>query len=207
MKYLLSFIFISLTLSVTAQKTKSDDLNERVGVDKIQFKRMDLNPNFCENLLKIIESGRDQFTSIKGEKTSRQISGVERPFFFSNIELDKNHRGYVGDNDQYPEYEIVLSDNRFQTPEMKADFDTLSALVKKCFDNSNWVIQFKDATNDIYLEGTDFKKIQVRENKTGIKTKFEINLYNNRVRGHWVVELHIDGIGKLPEKKATEGKN
>jgi hypothetical protein len=183
---------------------KTDDLNERVGIDASQFSKMHLNPGFCDNFKKILDAGKDQFTALKGQQTSKLISGVDRPYFFSTIELDKKHKGYIGESEQYPEFELVLSDNRFQSPEMKHDFDTLVTLVKSCLSPDEWIITQKDASNDIYLEGTDYKKLVCRENKSGMKRKFELFMYNNRVKGYWIVEFHIDGIGRLPEKKTAE---
>lgn len=209
MKKIFTLISILVSFSALAQKekttsAKSADLNERPGLDKVQFHYMELNPNFCDNLKKILESGREQFSSLKGQETKRQISGVDRPFYFSTLELDKNHKGYIGESEQYPEFEIVMSDLRFKDKHLEADFDTLVTLIKSCLDPNQWVIQMKDASNDIYLEGTDYKKLVCRENKSGMKVKFELFLYNNRVRGYWVVEFHFDGVGKVPEKKAAD---
>ncbi len=211
MNKLFTCFILLASFSAFSQKGKvtpaanSNDMNERVGVDKVQFHKMALNPDFCANFNKIIDSGKDQFTVLKGEKTTRSISGVDRVFHLSTVDLDKNHKGYIGESEQYPEYELVMSDNRFHTPEMQKDFDTLVGLVKSCLDPNLWVLQLKDASNDIYLEGTDFKKLVCRENKAGMKVKFELFMYNNRVRGYWVVEFHFDGIGKIPEKKAADG--
>lgn len=209
MKKIFTLLTVLVSFSAFSQKdkttqTKSADLNERPGLDKVQFHYMDLNPNFCDNFKKILEAGRDQFNSIKGASTSRQISGVDRPFFFSTVDLDKNHKGYIGESEQYPEFEVVMSDLRFKDKHLESDFDTLVGLVKSCLDPNQWVIQMKDASNDIYLEGTDYKKLVCRENKSGMKIKFELFMYNNRVRGYWVVEFHMDGIGKVPEKKAAD---
>ena len=181
MKKIFTLLSVLVSFSAFSQKdkttqTKSADLNERPGLDKVQFHYMDL--------------GRDQFNSIKGASTSRQISGVDRPFFFSSVDLDKNHKGYIGESEQYPEFEVVMSDLRFKDKHLESDFDTLVGLVKSCLDPNQWVIQMKDASNDIYLEGTDYKKLVCRENKSGMKMKFELFMYNNRVRGYWVVEFH-----------------
>lgn len=209
MKKIFTLLAVLLSIQVYSQKekgasAKSSDLNERPNLDKVQFHYLNLHPNFCENFKKIIDGGREQFNVLKGPKTTRQISGVNKSFFQSTIDLDKNHKAYIGESEQYPEFDLVLSDLRFKDKQMEQNFDTLVGLVKSCLDPAKWIIQLKDASNDVYLEGTDFKKLVCRENKAGMKMKFELFLYNNRVLGYWVVELHMDGIGKVPEKKAVD---
>ncbi len=156
--------------------------------------------DLCTNLKKILDGGNTQFTGLRGEATSKQISGVARPFFVSTSHIGKD-KGYVNDSNEYPAYEeiIAISNVKGDVPEAKLvqEFESYKEKIKACFaGNADWKLMEKDKTNDLYLEDTNFRKLVGFEAKKGPKVKFELYMYNNRVAGHWCIELNVEGIGK-----------
>ena len=155
--------------------------------------------DLCGNLKKILDAGNTQFTSLRGEATSKSISGVQRPFFVSSLKIGKD-KGYVNDSQEYPAYTEILATSTVKgdVPEAKLvqEFESYKEKIKACFANSSWKLMDKDKTNDLYLEDTNFKKLVGFEPKAGPKVKFELYMYNNRVEGHWCVELNVEGVSK-----------
>ena len=156
--------------------------------------------DLCTNLKKIVDAGNTQFTGLRGEATSKQISGEARPFFVSTAHLGKD-KGYLNDSQEYPAYEelIATSAVKGDVPEAKLvqEFESYKEKIKACFAASpEWKMMDKDKTNDLYLEDTNFRKLVGYEAKKGPKVKFELYMYNNRVAGHWCIELNVEGVGK-----------
>ena len=137
---------------------------------------------------------------MRGEATSKQISGEARPFFVSTTHLGKD-KGYLNDSQEYPAYEelIATSAVKGDVPEAKLvqEFESYKEKINACFAASpEWKMMDKDKTNDLYLEDTNFRKLVGYEAKKGPKVKFELYMYNNRVAGHWCIELNVEGVGK-----------
>lgn len=156
--------------------------------------------DFCASLKQILDAGNTQFTGLRGEATSKVISGVSRPFFVSSAKIGTD-KGYVNDSQEYPAYEEIIASSNVKgdVPEGKLveEFESYKAKIKACFaDNSDWKLMDKDKTNDLYLEDTNFRKLVGFEAKKGPKVKFELYMYNNRVEGHWCIELNVEGISK-----------
>ena len=156
--------------------------------------------DLCVNLKKILAAGNTQFTELRGEATTKTISGVARPFFVSTAHIGKD-KGYVNDSQEYPAYEEIIAASfvKGEVPEDKLvqEFEGWKEKIKACFaGNTEWKLIEKDKTNDLYLEGTNFRKLVGYEARKGPKVKFELYMYNNRVEGHWCIELNIEGVGK-----------
>lgn len=156
--------------------------------------------NLCENLKKILDAGNSQFTSLRGEATTKQISGVDRPFYVSSANIGKD-KGYVNDSPEYPAYEEIIATStvKGEVPEGKLveEFESYKEKIKACFaGNTDWKLMEKDKSNDLYLEDTNFRKLVGFEAKKGPKVKFELYMYNNRVAGHWCIEMNVEGVGK-----------
>ncbi len=156
--------------------------------------------DLCSSLKKILDAGNTQFTSLRGEATSKTISGVQRPFYVSGAHIG-NDKGYVNDSDEYPAYTEILATSTVKgdVPEGKLvqEFESYKEKIKACFASSpEWKLMDKDKTNDLYLEDTNFRKLVGFEAKKGPKVKFELYMYNNRVEGHWCIELNVEGVGK-----------
>ncbi len=166
----------------------------------ISFSFVFAQDDLCANLKKILTEGNTQFTSLRGEATSKIISGVQRPYYLSSVKVG-NDKGYVYDNGEYPGYEeiIAVSTVKGDVPEAKLvqEFESYKEKIKACFAaNTEWKLIEKDKTNDLYLEDTNFRKLVGFELKKAPKVKFELYMYNNRVAGHWCIELNVEGIGK-----------
>ncbi len=156
--------------------------------------------DLCASLKKILEEGNTQFTALRGEAATKMISGVQRPFYVSITKIGKD-KGYVNDSPEYPAYEEIIATSfvKGEVPEDKLvqEFEAYKEKIKACFsENLNWKLAEKDKTNDLYLEGTNFRKLTGYEAKKGPKVKFELYMYNNRVEGHWCIELNVEGVGK-----------
>ncbi len=156
-----------------------------------------VDDNFCENLKKIIDAARKSFDSLRGEETTRVISGKERPFNVSTVSLE-GAECYINaseDAGYYPECECFIGKNNFAPGPLSKKYEEVKAAVQECV-GDNFTFTEKDKTNDIYLEDTEFKKFLAIEKKDGAgkRLKFYVFLNNNRVLGHWTVEFHFDGI-------------
>jgi len=156
--------------------------------------------DLCGNLKKILDAGNTQFTGLRGEAASKTISGVARPFFVSSAHIGKD-KGYVNDSQEYPAYTEIIATSTVKgdVPEAKLvqEFESYKEKIKACFASAiEWKLADKDRTNDLYLEDTNFRKLVGYEAKKGPKVKFELYMYNNRVEGHWCIELNVEGIGK-----------
>lgn len=154
--------------------------------------------DLCANLKKILDAGESQFTSLRGEATSKTISGVQRPFYVSTVNIGKD-KGYVNDSHEYPAYEEIIATSAVKgdIPEARLvqEFESYRDKIKACFaGNTTWKLMEKDKSNDLYLEDTNFRKLVGFEAKKGPKVKFELYMYNNRVAGHWCIELNVEGV-------------
>ncbi len=134
--------------------------------------------DLCVNLKKILAAGNTQFTELRGEATSKTISGVQRPFYVSTTHVGKD-KGYVNDSPEYPAYTEIIATSTVKgdVPEGKLvqEFEALKEKIKACFaENLEWKLAEKDKTNDLYLEGTNFRKLVGYEAKKGPKVKFEL---------------------------------
>lgn len=156
-----------------------------------------VDDNFCENLKKIIDAARQSFDPLRGEETTRLISGEERPFNVSTLTLEgaKCYINASEDAGYYPECECFVGENKFAPGPLSKKYEDVKAAVQKCMGDS-FTFTEKDKTNDIYLEDTEFKKFLAIEKKDGAgkRLKFFVFLNNNRVLGHWTVEFHFDGL-------------
>jgi len=156
--------------------------------------------DLCASLKKILDAGNTQFIDLRGESTTKTISGVQRPFHVSNAKIGSD-KSFVNDSQEYPAYEeiIAISNVKGDVPEEKLvkEFELYKEKIKACFaGNAEWKLMEKDKTNDLYLEDTNFRKLVGFEIKKGPKVKFELYMYNNRVEGHWCIELNVEGISK-----------
>jgi len=151
--------------------------------------------DMCENLKKVVDSSQEYFKEIRGEETTLEIRGVEKPYQKSTVELKEGVQMLITADELYPEAITYLDESRFISSELQSSYESLKKQITECL-GDGWVTQEKDKTNDIFLEDTEFKKFIMKENKKGKKVKIELYMYNQRELNKWVVELKIFGIGR-----------
>ncbi|MCB0397637.1 MAG: hypothetical protein KDD36_13365 [Flavobacteriales bacterium] len=160
--------------------------------------------DLCANLTKIIESGKAGFTDVRGEKSSKKISGKDRPFDLCKVELSEEFKGYISMSASYPTYEVFFATDEWAkiTEKLKSAYEEVNGKMKACLPESAWTIEEKDASNDSYLEGTDFKKTIFTEkvgNSAGKKIRMELFMYRHGSENKRVVELKIEGFAAPTE--------
>ncbi len=161
-----------------------------------------VDDNFCDNLKKLVDASRTSFTAVKGEATTRMISGEERPFLKSTVVLKEGTPCYILNTEDaayYPECDCYIVENSQGGTNPPGDISKGYSDLKKALQDclgDGFKYTEKDKSNDLYLEDTQFKKLVALEQKDGAGKRLKLTLFmnNNRVLGHWVVELHIDGI-------------
>ena len=188
MKTLILFIFVSVfsfhfTISKNERTLETTPDSVVVGKD------------FCENLQAILKSANEQFTPVKGAETSQIVSGLPKKFYFSTVGLSPNYKCYLEDSEKYPVCQCIVSESRFYSEKLGKDYQEVADKVKKCL-GPEWKLSEQDKSNSIYVTETNSKKLVFNEDKAGKKVKAELFMYNNRMKGHWVVEFKIEGIGK-----------
>ena len=151
--------------------------------------------NTCDNLKKVIDASQEYFKELRGEETTLDIRGVEKPYQKSTLAVKDGVEMLITADEMYPEAITYLAESRFMSPELQASYDKLKKMITECL-GEEWVASEKDKTNDIFLEDTEFKKYILKENKKGKKVKIELYMYNQRELNKWVVELKIFGIGR-----------
>ncbi|MCB0429111.1 MAG: hypothetical protein H6585_11955 [Flavobacteriales bacterium] len=156
--------------------------------------------DFCENFKQIIEAAKAGFNAVRGEQTTKKISGADRPYQFCTVELSATYKGYIGMSETHPSYEVFFETETLPkiTDKLKKSYEEVVANIKACLPETEWTIVEKDASNDIYLEGTDFKKLQVMQkevDENGNRIVMEVNMYRHGTENKRVVELKIEGIG------------
>ena len=113
----------------------------------------------------------------------------------STLKFVDGHECYINDVTSYPECECLLETDTRITETLSNAYESYTTQIQDCL-GDEWVVVEKDATNDYYLEGTKYKKLDIRENITGKKVKFHLYLYSNMIEKKRVVELKFEGIGK-----------
>lgn len=151
--------------------------------------------DFCTQLKTMLDAAKEGFIPIKGEATTRMITGQEKKFFAANIKFVDDHDCYINDVASYPECECLLATDSRITEQLSASYESYKTQIQDCL-GDEWVVMEKDSTNDFYLKGTKFKKLAVRENKTGKKVKFQLYIYSSMIEKKRVVELKFEGLGK-----------
>ena len=153
------------------------------------------NEDFCSKLKTMLAAAKDGFGSIKGEPTTRMITGHEKKYYMSTLKFVDGHECYINDVTSYPECECLVETDTRITEKLSSAYESYKTQIQDCL-GDEWVVVEKDATNDYYLEGTKYKKLDIRENITGKKIKFHLYLYSNMIEKKRVVELKFEGIGK-----------
>lgn len=151
--------------------------------------------DFCTQLKTMLEAAKEGFIPIKGEATTRVITGHEENFYIANIKFVEGKTCYINDVAAYPECECILATDTRITEKLSASYESYKKKIQDCL-GDEWIIMEKDSTNDFYLKGTKFKKLAVRENKTGKKVKFQLYIYSSMIEKKRIVELKFEGIGK-----------
>lgn len=149
----------------------------------------------CENLKKVVDASQEYFKEIRGEETTIEIRGVEKPYLKSTVEVKSGVQMLITADELYPEAISYLAESRMYSSELASSYDKLKKAITECL-GDEWVASEKDKTNDIFLEDTEYKKYILKENKKGKKVKIELYMYNQRELNKWVVELKIFGIGR-----------
>ena len=149
----------------------------------------------CNNLKKVVDASQDYFKELRGEETTIEIRGVEKPYQKSTVMIKDGVDMLITADEMYPEAITYLAESRFISPELQSTYEKLKKSITECL-GDEWVASEKDKTNDIFLEDTEFKKYILKENKKGKKVKIELYMYNQRELNKWVVELKVFGIGR-----------
>ena len=143
----------------------------------------------------MLAAAKEGFSPIKGEPTIRMITGHKKKYYMSTLKFIDGHECYINDVTSYPECECLLETNTRITEKLSNAYELYKIHIQDCL-GDEWVIVEKDSTNDFYLKGTKYKKLAVRENRTGKKVKFHLYIYSNMIEKKRVVELKFEGIGE-----------
>lgn len=149
----------------------------------------------CKNLKEVVSASQDYFKEIRGEETTIEIRGIEKPYQKSTVEVKEGVEMLITADEMYPEAVSYLAESRMYSSQLSSTLEKLKENISSCL-GDEWVMSEKDKTNDIFLEDTEFKKYIFKENKKGKKVKIELYMYNQRELNKWVVELKIFGIGR-----------
>jgi len=151
--------------------------------------------DFCTRLKTMLEAAKDGFSPVKGEATTRMITGHEKKYFKATLKFVDGHECYINDVSSYPECECLLETDTRITEKLSNSYESYKKQIQECLGHE-WVIVEKDSTNDYYLKGTKYKKLVAHENITGKKVKFHLYIYSSMIEKKRVVELKFEGLGK-----------
>jgi len=151
--------------------------------------------DFCTQLKTMLSAAREGFVPIKGEATTRMITGHEKKFYFANMKFVEDHSCYINDVKSYPECECILETDTRITEQLSGHYESYKNKIKECL-SDGWVIMEQDSSNNYYLKGTKYKKLVAREDTTGKKVKFHLYIYSSMIEKKRVIELKFEGIGK-----------
>jgi len=154
-----------------------------------------LAEDFCTQLNKMLAAAKEGFKPIKGEATTRIITGHKKDFHFATMQFVDEHSCYINVVTSYPECECLLETDTRITEKLISSYESYKKQIKDCL-GDEWVIMEQDSSNNFYLKGTKYKKLVVRENITGKKVKFHLYMYSSMLEKKRVVELKFEGIGK-----------
>ena len=154
--------------------------------------------SFCTKLNELIEAGRNGFQSVKGEMTTKNVTGAQRNFYVATIDLNEENKGYINSSEIYPEYSIFFATAvGTLTPELKAMYENIKTQLTGCLSDEEWNIHEQNKDNSTYFANTEYKKLKIKElTDKKEKIKMELAMYSNRVVKKRVVELKIEGIGE-----------
>ncbi|MBL4658423.1 MAG: hypothetical protein JKX73_10515 [Flavobacteriales bacterium] len=168
-----------------------------ISISLLSFTTPELTPvlDFCTQLKTMLDAAKDGFAPIKGEATTRMITGHEKKFYVANLKFVDNQTCYINDVASYPECECILETDTRITESLSAAYNSYKKQISDCL-GEEWVIMEQDSSNNYYLKGTKYKKLVVRENISGKKVKFHLYIYSSMIEKKRVVELKFEGIGK-----------
>ena len=151
--------------------------------------------DFCTQLKTMLAAAKEGFDSVKGEATTRMITGHVKNFNKTTLKFVEGHECYINDVPSYPECECILETDTRISEKLSAAYESYKRQIKECL-GDEWVISEQDSSNNFYLKGTKYKKLVVRENITGKKVQFHLYIYSSMIEKKRVVELKFEGIGK-----------
>lgn len=168
-----------------------------LGISFLGFKSPDPPPteDFCTQLKTMLNAAKEGFVPIKGEATTRMITGHEKKFYVANLKFVNDQTCYINDVPSYPECECILQTDTRITESLTEAYESYKKQINDCL-GDEWVIMEQDSSNNYYLKGTKYKKLVVRENITGKKVKFHLYMYSSMIEKKRVVELKFEGLGK-----------
>ena len=108
--------------------------------------------DFCTQLKKMLEAAKEGFAPIKGEATTRMITGHEKKFYLATMKFVDEHECYINHITSYPECECILETDTCITEKLSGAYETYKKQIENCFDRSGHRDNIKKVFKSSYLE-------------------------------------------------------